>query len=1141
MAGYDPHSSQGQDQPRPAGTQPAGPVRRRLLRRSARASVFVVIALAFLIGGLGVGVLALTGIPLRLPAQIVTRVEARLNAALPLRETSLTIGGIEVMVDRGFVPRLRMENLSLNTRSGGSLLRLPEARLSFDAAGLLGAQIRPASVVISGAALRLRRDAGGRFDLDLGSGTALRDLGSLPEAIDRLDAVFAEPALSALDQVTIESLSLTLTDERAGRRFTIGDGHLVLNNTADEVRARLSFSLNSDGIGGRGDAMDRLAEGAPPARAMLSLASRKDSSGARLRAEVERIEARDLAASAPVLGFFEALEAPISGRLITGLTPEGRLAVVEGQLSLGAGALQPSAEARPIAFEGADLVFGFDPLRERIRLTQLSVQSRTLRLSASGHVDAPGAARGFDSGLNAGLPEAFLAQIAISQLAVDPEGLFTRPVQFDAGALDLRLRLDPFRVEVGQFTLADQGRRISASGRARADAAGWRLAADIALDRIGHDRLLALWPLSAVPRTREWLVENVLEGELRDVKIALRLEQGREPRFALNYDFSGGDARFIKTLPPIRQASGYATIEGQTYTMVIDSGIVSPPEGGDIDVAGSVFSVLDILHKPAQAEVRLRTKSSLTAALSLLDEPPFQFLTKAGRPVGLGDGRAAVEALLRLSLVRRVKAEDVSYRVAAKLSDVRSEVLVPDRVLSARALDLTATPEGLELTGQADLDKVPFDARFWLPFAKSEKGRAEVTGSAELSPAAAKIFRLGLPEGMLSGLGRGTFRLDLPKGAPALLELRSDLKGLGLALPDLAWSKPAATAGKLEVSARLGKPVAVDRLMIEAPGLSLRGKVSLKPDGQLDRLSLPQVRLGQWFTGPAELVGRGRGVPPAVEVPGGQLDLRHLPDFTAKGRGGPAEGNTPVAVRLDRVQVNETLALHDLRGDFSTRGGLNGPFTASVNGRAAIRGALSPSGAGTAVRVTSQDAGGVLAAAGVFPKARGGVLDLQLTPEGRRGYYAGHALARDMRVYDAPVLAGLLSAISVVGILDQLRGAGLVFSESEARFRLTPAGVEVQHSAAVGLSMGVTLAGVYLSGPKRLDMQGVISPVYLLNGVGQLVSKPGEGLFGFNYRLRGTADRPEISVNPLSILTPGMFRDLFRRPPPRFEPTPEPG
>ena len=55
-------------------------------------------------------------------------------------------------------------------------------------------------------------------------------------------------------------------------------------------------------------------------------------------------------------------------------------------------------------------------------------------------------------------------------------------------------------------------------------------------------------------------------------------------------------------------------------------------------MTGSVFSVLDITRIPAQAEVILKTDSTLTAALSLLDEPPFQFLTKAGREVQIGEG-----------------------------------------------------------------------------------------------------------------------------------------------------------------------------------------------------------------------------------------------------------------------------------------------------------------------------------------------------------------------------------------------------------------------------------------------------------------------------------------------------------------------
>ncbi|MEK6205750.1 MAG: hypothetical protein N2B02_09000, partial [Amylibacter sp.] len=38
----------------------------------------------------------------------------------------------------------------------------------------------------------------------------------------------------------------------------------------------------------------------------------------------------------------------------------------------------------------------------------------------------------------------------------------------------------------------------------------------------------------------------------------------------------------------------------------------------------------------------------------------------------------------------------------------------------------------------------------------------------------------------------------------------------------------------------------------------------------------------------------------------------------------------------------------------------------------------------------------------------------------------------------------------------------------------------------------------------------------------------GEGLFSFVYKVKGTSEDPIISVNPLSVLAPGVFREIFR-------------
>jgi hypothetical protein len=175
-------------------------------------------------------------------------------------------------------------------------------------------------------------------------------------------------------------------------------------------------------------------------------------------------------------------------------------------------------------------------------------------------------------------------------------------------------------------------------------------------------------------------------------------------------------------------------------------------------------------------------------------------------------------------------------------------------------------------------------------------------------------------------------------------------------------------------------------------------------------------------------------------------------------------------------------------------------------------------------------------------EARGGTLDLRLTPAGPPGSFDGVLAISDLRINDAPALAALLNTISVVGLLEQFNGQGLHFSDVDARFRLTPERLTLLESSAVGASAGISMDGYFDLARKTLDMQGVLSPVYVLNALGgALTPRRGEGLFGFNFTLSGPASDPSVTVNPLSALTPGFLRELFRRASPQVGDAPRSG
>ncbi len=1098
--------------------------------RFVRAVVGTVSAVLLLAGGLvvaslaGLAALALSGQRLSLPAAAVDWVEARLEQAVGDAAT-LRLGGLDLWVGEDRVPRVALRGLAVSGAGGGGRAELPELEVGLMRAALARGEIRPETLRLPGARATLRREADGSLGLAFGaagSGSLVAS-GSVAEILDAVDRMLAAGPLSGIDRIEADGLSLVFDDLMTGRAWRLVDGRLVLSQTRRETTMELSFALSAP-------------DGGPPARAQLWFRTAKGSPEAVLFAEVSRIDAAELAAELPALAALGLVDAPVSAAFRGAVDAEGALAAVWTRLMIGPGVFVPRRGLDAVPFQRAVVDFEYVPGQGRIELTEIAVDSRMLRLRASGWADPEGAGEG--------VPQAVVAQLRLSELAVDPEGMFAAPLAFAGGAVDLRVAFSPFSATLGQIsafgstgaTADEPAPALRGSARVAAAEAGWEVALDAEIDAIEHDRLVALWPLGLAPGTRSWLSRNVLTGTLQDVRAAVRLRPGQAPVIAVGYDFGDAEVRVMPSLPPVTGGAGYAVLHDNAYTMVLDRGRIDPGAGGTVDVAGSVFRVPDVAARPSLAEVDLHARGSLEAAQSLLHQQPFGLRGPDGAALDVGSGSVAVTARVVLPLIAALRGPDVTYTVRGEIAGFRSTTLVPGQVLAADWLDLEATSGGeLAVWGSARLGEVPLEGRWVRPMAAGG-GEGAVEGTVELSPRFARAFGLPVTEGAVEGSARAAFRVSLPADAPPRLRLTSDLGGLSLRLPELGWSKPAAARGRLEVEGTLGRPVALSRLAAEMPGLSAEGTVRLAADGTLAQARFARLRVGGWLDGTVELAGRGRGNAPALTLRGGTVDLRGMPAAAPAPGGRPAgRSPTPVEVALDRLVVTDSIGLTDFRAELASGGGLSGSFRGRLNGRTPVEGRVTPQGGGSALRITADDAGAVLRAAGLFGRAHGGALELVLAPRSDGPGQEGRLrVSGGLRVQDAPVLAELLNAMSVVGLLEQLSGPGIAFSEVEADLRLTPAGIEIRNGTAVGPSMGVSLAGVYAAANGRVEFEGVVSPFYVLNAAAGLFSRRGEGLFGFTYRVSGSADEPRVDVNPLSVLTPGMFRDIFRTAPPRL-------
>lgn len=1056
----------------------------------------------------------LIGQPIEAPDWVRVRIEDRLKRVMPNFETSF--GGLTVVFEDVWHPAVQLRDIEVSNPGTIASLHLSNMGGTLALMPLLRGQLSPRDVYLSGAVVNLRRAVDGSVGVSIGDGAqTIGESADLGQFIARIDEMLTTPQWQHLRSAEIEALTLRYDDARAGRGWTVDGGRLRMTRDGDTVNVSADLAL----LSGRDYA----------ATIETNYVSRIGSVAAEFGVSFYDMAAADIASQTPALAWLEVLRAPISGSLRTSIGEDGALGPLNATLQIAQGVLQPTDAVRPIPFQSARSYFTYLPDTQTIRFDEFSVVSDWVTVRAEGKAHL--------KGMDTGWPSELLGQVVLTQISANPDGLYPEPVSLEGAQADFRLRLDPFTLDLGQMIVRDQGQTLLLSGALDTAEDDWHLSLDGRMGAVTPERVLELWPQSLAEKPREWVRQNVQKADLRDIVLAVRSQPGSKPKVTLNFNFRDANIRFMKTLPPLTGAMGHASWMDSRFVAVAEAGVVRSGQGGVIDATGTAFVIPDTRQKGGLAQVRLNAKSSITAALWLLDQKPWNFLTKAKRKVTLADGRAQVAGTIDLLLKPKLAPDEVDFDLAGKLTGVSSDQIVPDKRLSAQTLDMSLRNHVLKIGGDGTLGAVPFRGAWVMPIGKEHGGKSHVEASVTLDRRLVKEFNIGLPDYSYSGKASGALRIDIVPQAPPAFTLTSNLNGLGLAMPPMGWSKARGDKAALKVAGRLSTPPVVDDLSLIGAGLSATGgKVALNPDGGLNAVTFSSVKLGKWLDTAVALRGRGAGQPVAIVITGGRVDTRGLAKAVSQGTStGSDEKSGPISATLDSVQISDGIALTSFKGEFDPNGGFSGPFSGLVNGQAAVLGEVYQIDGRSAFKVRSDNGGGVFRSAGILDNARDGKMLMDLTPAKTPGTYNGRLKISNTRLRDAPAMAELLNAISVVGLLEQMSGSGIHFANVDGQFQLTPTQFRLAKGSAVGPSMGISMDGIYNLETGVMDFQGVISPIYLVNFVGRVVAaRKGEGLIGFNYLLGGTADNPRVQVNPLSVLTPGFFREIFRRPPPKL-------
>lgn len=1063
-----------------------------------------------------VGLAVLAGLVARGPLE-VSPARERVAAALERQFGAgrVSVGSVAIASGEGGLGnQLVLRDLVVRAPGGGQALRLADVRTRLSLSDLLAGRIALHSVTFVGTELTARRDGHGRIDILPAGGEGPPDLGAL------LELLSSRAELAELERVTLEDARITLLDSARGRRHVFDGAQMTLRRSA-EGGFELRSEVRLPGADGAAEAASlRLGAEIPAGPGDIGLSLQFN--------ETEPALVADLVSA---FDWLRHVDSRASGSVRATLSSDGSVSGVSGVLDLGEGRLTGTPDRRPVRFDHAKIYFDYDRVADTLQFREVAVRTAAGAFSASGYAALDRAADGAVASLT--------GQVTLTDIVIDRADLFDAPVSLPRARLDARVGFAPLRIEVGQLTLFDGSETYALAGESVAGAEFWQNRYAVRVSGIDAERLKQIWPKPAAPKARLWVFENIAAGQVRNFAGGFRTAGGNFS-FEFDFDVEGASARLVKTVPFLQEGRGVAKLTSQSFRARLTSGHVVAGDGTKVALDGSEIFIPDIWIRPTPGEIDLRMTSGLTAALHLLDAPRFRFISKAGLTPEVAQGQVEVAGRLTLPLKKGVRFREIDFDIAARLRDVASDTLVKGRALRAESLALRARPAGLELEGDLTLDGVAAHALWTQPFGPAAQGGSHIVARAKLGARELEALGVALPPGSIGGAAEALVDIRLRKGRPPEFSLRSNLAGARLAIPAIGWAKPAAEAGVLTVAGALGEPLTVDRLELAAAGLNASGSLSLLKNGRLLRAEFPELKFGGWLKTALTYTPRGEGG--EVTLAGGTLDLRALGGAAGSDRGGAAGPGTRLNARLDEVTVSDEIRLTDVTARLDTLGGTSGTFRGRIGGRAEVAGRFVPHAAGTAVELTAGNAGEVLAATGLFTKARGGRLRMVLIPRSGRGNYDGTFRIEDVRLRNLSALADLLNAISLVGLVQQMQGSGIHFATVDGQFALRNGAVQLRRVSAIGPSMGLTLDGWYDTRARTVDFEGVATPLYAVNGVfervfGSLVGRrKGEGMFSFTYRMRGPAADPKVSVNPLSILTPGLFREIFRQDPPKPPP-----
>jgi hypothetical protein len=498
--------------------------------------------------------------------------------------------------------------------------------------------------------------------------------------------------------------------------------------------------------------------------------------------------------------------------------------------------------------------------------------------------------------------------------------------------------------------------------------------------------------------------------------------------------------------------------------------------------------------------------------------------------------------------------EDTRLEIKGRVTEGRARGVFGSWDISGASLGIDVTDQQLDIKGDMLVGGVPAKLTLRRIFAAPDSEQPPVLLTATLDTADRAQLGLDVNE-FVSGEMPVELLITPRTQGESHVQVRANLVNTELTLEPLAWRKVPGRPATLqfEIVRTSKQRTELQGFRIVGEDISLSGSLVLDGRNKLREFSFHELALhvvsrlqlsgtlrndNVW-----DVTGRGQTLDGRDYFKSlfalNQVRSKPLPP--SKDQAG-----LDIKIDIDNVLGHQEIALKNLKMQMSNRAGR----TIAMNARGTVDSGSRQAGVPLEVTISqagreprrllarSEDAGQVFRMIGFFPNMLGGNMNLDVNLDGSG---AADKTGR-LNVWNFAILGDPVAGDGFDGPDQSSRGKRRVPQRSRLDFQSMNAPFELGHGQVVisdadlrGQVLGVLLRGKADFRQQTVDLGGTYVPLQGLNSaIGQfpilgviLAGPRGEGVIGMTFRVHGPMARPQVDVNPASIV-PGIFREMMQ-------------